>query len=46
METGEFIVNPTFEESENSDLELTIAGTADYISMVEAGADELSLIHI
>ena len=41
-ETGEFIVNPTFEESENSDLELTIAGTADYISMVEAGADEIS----
>lgn len=40
--TGEFIVNPTFKESENSDLELTIAGTADYISMVEAGADEVS----
>ena len=42
VETGEFIVNPTFEESEHSDLELTIAGTADYISMVEAGADEIS----
>ena len=42
IETGEFIVNPTFEESEHSDLELTIAGTADYISMVEAGADEIS----
>ncbi len=42
VETGEFIVNPTFEESEQSDLELTIAGTADYISMVEAGADEIS----
>ncbi|WP_080797345.1 polyribonucleotide nucleotidyltransferase [Arabiibacter massiliensis] len=42
VETGEFIVNPTFEESENSDLELTIAGTADYISMVEAGAEEIS----
>lgn len=41
-ETGEFIVNPTFEEQDNSDLELTIAGTADYISMVEAGADEIS----
>ena len=27
---------------ENSDLELTIAGTADYISMVEAGAHEIS----
>lgn len=41
-ETKEFIVNPTYEEQENSDLELTIAGTTDYISMVEAGADEIS----
>ena len=40
--TGEFIVNPTFEEEQNSDLELTLAGTAEYISMVEAGADEIS----
>ena len=38
---GEFIVNPTFEELENSDLNLTLAGTADYILMVEAGADEV-----
>ena len=35
-------MNPTFEESAHSDLELNIAGTADYISMVEAGADEIS----
>jgi polyribonucleotide nucleotidyltransferase len=41
-ETGEFIVNPTFQEEENSDLELTLAGTTDYISMVEGGADEIS----
>ncbi len=41
-ETGEFIVNPTYEEQELSDVELTIAGTADYISMVEAGAHEIS----
>ena len=41
-ETGELIVNPTYEEMEGSDLELTVAGTADYISMVEAGADEIS----
>ncbi|MDR2956849.1 MAG: polyribonucleotide nucleotidyltransferase [Coriobacteriales bacterium] len=40
--TGEFIVNPTFEEEANSDIELTLAGTADYISMVEAGAKEVS----
>ncbi len=42
VETGEWIVNPTFEEQETSDVELTIAGTADYISMVEAGANEIS----
>ena len=42
VETGEFIVNPTYAEQETSDLELTIAGTADYISMVEAGAHEIS----
>ena len=42
VETGEFIVNPTYEEEELSDLDLTIAGTAEYISMVEAGAQEIS----
>ena len=43
-ETGErvFVVNPTYAEQEKSDLELTIAGTAGYISMVEAGAHEIS----
>lgn len=41
-DTHEFIVNPTYEEQNKSDLELTIAGTADFISMVEAGADEIS----
>ncbi|MDR3308000.1 MAG: polyribonucleotide nucleotidyltransferase [Coriobacteriales bacterium] len=40
--TGEFIVNPTFQEQEESDLELTLAGTASYLSMVEAGAEEIS----
>ena len=42
VETGEWLVNPTYDEQESSDVELTIAGTADYISMVEAGADEIS----
>ncbi|MBO4364668.1 MAG: polyribonucleotide nucleotidyltransferase [Eggerthellaceae bacterium] len=42
VETGAWIVNPTFEEQETSDVELTIAGTKDYISMVEAGADQIS----
>ena len=41
-ETGEFIVNPTYEERDNSDLDLELAGTRDFISMVEAGADEIS----
>ena len=41
-ETKEFIVNPTLTEQETSDLELTVAGTKDYISMVEAGADCIS----
>ena len=41
-ETGEFIVNPTYEERENSDLDLELAGTRDFISMIEAGADEIS----
>ena len=38
----DYIVNPTFEEAEASDLNLTVAGTKEYISMVEAGADEVS----
>ena len=41
-ETGEFLVNPTYEQSENSDLDLELAGTRDFISMVEAGADEIT----
>lgn len=42
IDTREWIVNPTFQEAEHSDLNLTLAGTADYISMVEAGANEIS----
>jgi len=41
IETGDFICNPTYEEQENSDLDLIIAGTTDYISMIEAGAKEI-----
>ena len=37
----DYIVNPTFEEAEASDLNLTVAGTKEYISMVEADADEV-----
>ncbi|MFC4404531.1 polyribonucleotide nucleotidyltransferase [Gracilibacillus xinjiangensis] len=38
---GKFIVNPTLEEREKSDIDLTVAGTKDAINMVEAGADEV-----
>lgn len=41
-DTHEFIVNPTYEERDNSDLDLELAGSADFISMLEAGADEIS----
>ncbi|MBQ3301713.1 MAG: polyribonucleotide nucleotidyltransferase [Eggerthellaceae bacterium] len=40
--TGDFICNPTYEEQANSDLDLVIAGTVDYISMIEAGGQEIS----
>ena len=39
---GELVVNPTYEELETSALELTVAGTADAIMMVEAGANFVS----
>ena len=41
-ETGEFIVNPTYEERDYSDLDLELAGTPDFISMLEASAEEIS----
>jgi len=39
---GKFILNPTEEERELSDIELFVAGTKDAINMVEAGALEAS----
>ena len=39
---GEFIINPTAEQTELSDIDLTVAGTKDAINMVEAGAKEVS----
>ncbi|EGC83086.1 polyribonucleotide nucleotidyltransferase [Anaerococcus hydrogenalis] len=39
---GKFIVNPNKDQREKSSLDLTVAGTADAINMVEAGANELS----
>lgn len=39
---GQLIVNPTIQERENSDLDLVVSGTEDALTMVEAGANELS----
>ena len=39
---GELIVNPTYEQLESSDLQLTVAGTSEAIMMVEAGAKFVS----
>ena len=39
---GNFVFNPTYEESEKSDIQLLMAGTTDGIVMVEAGAKEAS----
>ncbi len=38
---GEFVINPSAEEQEKSDLDLTVAGTHDAINMVEAGAKQV-----
>ncbi len=42
MVDGEFIINPTVEQRENSVLQLTVAGTKDRVVMIEAGAQEVS----
>ena len=39
--TGEWLVNPTYEERDDSDLDLELAGSEDFISMLEASADEI-----
>ena len=38
---GEFIINPSVEQLEKSEIHLSVAGTKDAINMVEAGADEV-----
>lgn len=38
---GKFVINPSAEEQEKSDLDLTVAGTHDAINMVEAGAKQV-----
>jgi polyribonucleotide nucleotidyltransferase len=39
---GELIVNPTFEQIEKGDYDITIAGTLDSIAMVEGEGKEIS----
>jgi polyribonucleotide nucleotidyltransferase len=38
---GEYIINPTVAQAEQSDMHLTVAGTADAVMMVEAKAEEV-----
>jgi polyribonucleotide nucleotidyltransferase len=38
---GSWVVNPTYEEIDKSPVNLVVAGTADAISMVEAGCEEV-----
>ncbi len=39
---GEFIINPTFEQFENADMDLMVGATYDNIMMVEGEMDEVS----
>ncbi len=39
---GEFVINPTTEQAEKSDIDLTVAGTMDAINMVESSAKQVS----
>jgi len=39
---GVYVINPTFDQLENSKLDLVVSGTADAVVMVEAGCSEVS----
>ncbi len=39
---GEYIVNPTFQEAEDGDLDIIVAGTKEAVVMVEAGAKQVT----
>ena len=38
---GQIVINPTTEQRANSRLKLTVAGTMEKVTMIEAGADEI-----
>lgn len=40
--SGKYIINPTPEELDNSEIDLTVAGTRDAINMVESSAKQVS----
>ena len=40
--SGAFLVNPSFEQAEESDLDLVVAGSKDAVYMLEAGAHEVT----
>jgi len=42
QENNSFVINPTYAQRSNSNLDLIIAGTQQKINMIEAGAKELS----
>ena len=39
---NEYIINPTFDQIKNAEMEIVVAGTAEGITMVEGGAHEVS----
>lgn len=39
---GEYVINPTFSQLDDSQLDLVVAGTKEAVTMVEAGASEVS----
>jgi polyribonucleotide nucleotidyltransferase len=39
---GDYVLNPTLQELEESELDLVVAGTEDAVMMVESQADELT----
>ncbi len=38
---GEIVINPTLEQREKSELDLTVSSTADLVAMIEAGGNEI-----
>lgn len=39
---GEIVINPTHDQRQRSDMDVTVASTADLVAMIEAGANQVS----